>query len=116
MKLFLITIGLLNGSYMLIDGVYVLVKGKYIGPEKPGPWAGIFAGLGIDVFKLGPLFVLFGLLWLIFVYGVQTSQNWVYVFGLIVSAATLWYLPFGTFISIISIVLLLFFRQNLGIQ
>lgn len=50
---------------MLIDGIYVIINGKYIGPPKPGPWANLFYKFNIDVFKLGPLFMLFGILWLL---------------------------------------------------
>ena len=43
MKVLITILGLLNGSYMLLDGLFVLFKGKYIGPAKPGPWANLFA-------------------------------------------------------------------------
>lgn len=98
---------------MLIDGIYVIIKGKYIGPEKPGPWANLFEKLNIDVFKLGPLFIAMGLLWLIWIYALWTNQHWLVTFGLIVSILTLWYLPVGTLFSIIIIVVLLTMRNKL---
>ena len=110
MKLLITILGLINAAFMLLDGIYVMLNGKYIGPEKPGPWAGIFEKMNIDVFKLGPMFILFGLLWFFFIYGFTTYQSWAYPFGIIVSLATLWYLPFGTLISIIALAFLLFFR------
>lgn len=64
MKILITILGMLNGSYMLLDGIFVMLKGKYIGSEKPGPWANIFYRFDINVFKLGPLFVVFGLVWL----------------------------------------------------
>lgn len=110
---FLVTIlGLLNGIFMLIDGIYVMLKGKYIGPPKPGPWANVFYKMGVDVFKLGPLFIVFGILWLIFLYGLWTNQSWSYVFGVVVSILTLWYLPVGTVISLIVLIVLLNTRQQ----
>lgn len=54
----------MNGCYMLLDGIFVIIKGKYIGPEKPGPWANLFYKLDFNVFKLGPVFIIFGVLWL----------------------------------------------------
>ena len=99
---------------MLLDGIVVMTKGKYIGPEKPGPWAELFSRLDINVFKLGPVFIIFGLLWLTWLYGVWTSQNWSYSFGIIISIMTLWYLPVGTIFSIIILLTLLFARQKLG--
>ncbi len=115
MKILLTIIGLINATYMLIDGVFVMMNGKYIGPEKPGPWSNIFAKLNVDVFKLGPMFIVFGLLWFLFVYGLQTSQNWTYWYGMVLSIATLWYLPIGTLISVGVIVLLTIYRNKLGI-
>lgn len=100
---------------MLLDGIFVMFKGKYIGPEKPGPWANLFYKLNVDVFKLGPVFIVFGLFWLIWLYGLWTNQNWVYTFGLVISILTLWYLPVGTFFSIIILLALIFARQKIGV-
>ncbi len=100
---------------MLLDGIFVIIKGKYIGPDKPGPWANLFYKLDIDVFKLGPLFIIYGLLWLIFLFGVWTNQTWSYLLGLIISVLTLWYLPGGTIISILVIIILLTARTKVGL-
>ena len=94
---------------MLLDGLFVMIKGKYIGPEKPGPWANIFYKLNIDVFKLGPLFILFGLAWLTWLYALWTNQNWAYIAGIFISVLTLWYLPVGTLFSLIILTILIFF-------
>jgi hypothetical protein len=115
MKILITILGLLNGVYMLIDGIFVMVKGKYIGPEKPGPWANIFYKLDVNVFKLGPLFVAFGILWLTWLYGLWTNQGWAYIFGIIISILTFWYLPVGTILSIIVLLVLLTARQKLGL-
>jgi hypothetical protein len=115
MKILVTIAALLNGVYMLLDGVYVLLKGKYIGPEKPGPWAELFYKLNIDVFKLGPLFIGFGLLWLTWLYSVWTQQSWSWGFGIVICILTLWYLPVGTILSLMVLGILLFARQKLGI-
>lgn len=114
MKIAITILGLLNGGYMLIDGVYVILNGKYIGPPKPGPWANLFYKLNVDVFKLGPLFIGFGLIWLIFLFGLWTNQSWAHIFGVIISVLTLWYLPVGTIVSIIILVLLMIMKTQLG--
>lgn len=100
---------------MLLDGLYVWIKGKYIGPEKPGPWAILFDRLGIDVFKLGPLFIAFGVLWLIWLYALWTGQPWGYIAGITISLLTLWYLPAGTLLSLIILAVLLAARAKLGL-
>lgn len=113
-KIIMTILALANGIFMTMDGFHVMIKGKYIGPEKPGPWATLFYKLKVDVFKLGPLFILLGLSWLLWVYGLWTNQDWAFAFGIITSALTLWYIKVGTFISIITITLLLIFKQQLG--
>jgi hypothetical protein len=114
MKIVIIVLSLLNGGYMLADGIYVLINGKYIGPEKPGPWANIFQYFNIDVFKLGPLFVLFGLAWLCFITAYISNSDWAFTFGAIMCILTLWYLPAGTIFSLIILVLLMVLRSKAG--
>jgi hypothetical protein len=115
MKLIVVILSFINGAFMLIDGIHVMLKGKYIGPAKPGPWAGLFENFNVDVFKLGPLFVLFGVLWLTLLIGIWTSQSWAFAFGVILSLLTLWYLPVGTAISLLVLLLLIFARAKLGL-
>ena len=114
MRLLLILLGLVNGVYMLADGIFVMIKGKFIGPDKPGPWAELFYRFDIDVFALGPLFAFFGLLWLIWVYAFWTNLTWYNVYGIAISFLTLWYLPIGTLLSILIIVMLYFSKQRNG--
>ena len=113
LKIIITIFGLLNGGFMLLDGIFVTVKGKYIGSEKPGPWAEIFHKMNVDVFKLGWLFILYGLLWLIWIYALWTNKEWTYTLGLTISILTMWYLPVGTLISIIVLVTLLFWRHKI---
>ncbi len=112
MKYLVIGLSLLNGLWMLIDGIYVISNGKYIGPEKPGPWASLISLTGVDVFKLGPLFVLFGVAWLTLVGTLFADVSWAKGFGLVLSVLTLWYLPFGTLISIVVFFALILFIKN----
>lgn len=112
MKILISILSFLNGSWMLADGIFVILKGKYMGPEKPGPWANLFYKLNIDVFKLGSLFIVFGLAWLIFLFAILTKQAWIYWYGLTIAILTLWYLPIGTIISIVILILLLTARQK----
>lgn len=109
MKLAVFILAVINGGFMLIDGLYVILNGKYIGPEKPGPWASLLSLTGIDVFKLGPVFVIFGVAWLGFALSLIADVGWTRLYGLVLSVLTLWYLPFGTAISIAVLLML-----NLG--
>lgn len=111
MKIILCLIALLTGTFMLVDGITVMVKGRYIGPPEPGPWAGLFRAFGINVFSLGPLFLIYGIAWLILVYGTLTNQAWSIRYGLVLAILTLWYLPIGTLMSVIAFILLLLLRR-----
>jgi uncharacterized protein YqgC (DUF456 family) len=112
MKYIVVVLSLINGLWMFIDGIYVSVNGKYIGPDKPGPWASLVGLTGTDVFKLGPVFIIFGAAWLCFVGAFFAEVSWARNFGLILSVLTLWYLPFGTLISLVVIVGLMFVIKN----
>lgn len=102
-----VILSMVIGAYMLIDGIFVILNGKYIGPVKPGPWSILFEKLNINVFKLGPLFCLYGAAWIVFSYFLSMNTSWVRIFGVILGLSTLWYLPLGTLISMIVIVMLL---------
>lgn len=112
MKYVVLALSLINGLWMLIDGVYVMLNGKYIGPEKPGPWASVLSITGVDVFKLGPMFVGFGIAWLVFAAGLFADASWAYWLGVIAAILTLWYLPVGTIISLLNLAILIFFRER----
>lgn len=115
MKILIGILGFLNGGYMLLDGIYVLLKGKYIGPERPGPWSTLLEKMGVgNVFSLGPLFIAFGLCWMVWLYALLTLQPWAVWFGILVSILTLWYLPVGTLFSLIILVILITQKKRLG--
>ena len=113
MKILVLILSFLNGGYMLIDGIYVMARGRYIGPPKPGPWSNVFEIFKIDVFKLGPMFIIFGILWLVWAFGLLTNQSWAFGLGIVVAIITLWYLPVGTVISLFILGVLIFGRQLL---
>src|SRR5215213_6595094 len=102
-KLLLPLVGALAGGWMIFDGVHVLLRGKYFGPEKPGPWSIPFTRLGIDPFRLGPLFILLGVLWLVFLIGTLSGQAWGWYGAMVIAIASLWYLPLGTVLSLVYI-------------
>ncbi len=108
MRYLIIVLSLGNGLWMLADGIYVSLNGKYIGPEKPGPWAWLIGLTGVDVFKIGPVFIALGIAWLIFVSSFWLRASWARNLGLILSILTLWYLPVGSLISIVVFIVLAF--------
>ena len=107
MRILTIILAFINGAYMLFDGAYVMRNGKYFGPAKPGPWSALFEKLGVDVFKLGPLFVVWGLAWLILAFLIVQKKKIAKTLGLAIAVLTLWYLPVGALISVMVIISLL---------
>lgn len=116
MKVIVSILAFLNGGYMLADGAYVIINHKYIGPERPGPWSKIFEAIGIDnVYSLGPLFIIFGLCWLTWLYSFLTRKSWCFGYGIILCILTLWYLPVGTLFSLIIMGILVTRKRRLGL-
>ncbi len=106
---------LLNGGWMAFDGGRALVVGDYVTPKTGqlagalGPWSKIVAGVGI-----GPrstlmkcIFLAYGFAYLAataaFLLG-ASSAWWAIV---VLAALGLWYIPFGTLINVVVIILLL---------
>jgi hypothetical protein len=115
MKASISILAFLLGGFMLTDGIFVMMNGKYIGPDLPGPWAEIFYTFDINVFKLGPLFIAVGLMWLVFLFALRTNRSFAFKLGLAMSILTLWYLPVGTLFSVVILIVLLTKRKKLGI-
>lgn len=86
---------------MLFDGIYVLRIGKYFGPEMPGPWAKIFKALQINIYSIGPLFIIFGICWLSWVCCFWYKWRFIDRLTLLLVIGTLWYFPAGTILSLL---------------
>jgi hypothetical protein len=114
LKFTILFLALLNGGWMVFDGIHVLRKGKYFGPDIPGLWSKIVSSVGINPFKLGPVFVALGVAWLVLGFAVFFTISWAWLALLICSVLTMWYLKVGTVISIIVAALLVLFQANLG--
>lgn len=109
----------LTAGYMLFDGVHALTVGDYLTPASGdyagqlGPWAGLVSSIGIDphstFMKVG--FVVYGLITLAGLAGFITNQPWGRSALLIMAVLGLWYLPIGTAINIV-VLMLLFLKRN----
>jgi hypothetical protein len=104
-----------QGSYMLLDGTRALATGHYITPGSGehagqlGPWSQVVGRVGIPAESTGMklAFVVFGLAWLAVAAGIGFDAPWSRIAGLVVAAATVWYLVPGTVISVLVLALLL---------
>lgn len=96
------------GWWMAFDGLHERVFGDYIRINgQLGPWAGLAQSAGIDPSRLGFTFVAVGLGLIGASFGVYLRRRWGYTAGLLLLAASLLYLGFGTPLALICIVCLL---------
>lgn len=93
---------------MIFDGIHVLARGKYFGPPDPGPWSNLVTRVGLNPFSLGPLFIVLGACWIVFLIAMLRGQPWGRTGAVVVAVASLWYVPVGTVLSVIYLALLLF--------
>jgi hypothetical protein len=110
-----VLLGALLGGWLTFDGARAITVGDYITPRSGphvgqlGPWSRLVAAIGIDPRSsvMKGAHVILGLLWLAAVacYGARLPWGWWGVMGCAV--ASLWYLPLGTLIGIIQMILLL---------
>lgn len=106
MDIVLAVLALLNGGWMIADGIRVITTGAYFGTEL-GPWAGLLRRLGLEPLRMGPVFVALGAVWIlgcVLIFAAPTAGAWVLAGA---GVATLWYLPIGTAISVLTLVTLL---------
>jgi len=105
---------LINAGWMTFDGSRALIVGDYVTPRSGehagqlGPWSGLVDAVGIGPRStlMKSIFVLYGLAYLgtmlAFLLQLPGSQKAL----LLMAVLGLWYLPFGTLINLIVIVLL----------
>ena len=101
----------LQGGYMLFDGIHKLVTGGYFG-QRVGPWAYVVSELGISADSMGPVLVSLGTLWLAAMVGLLLGFGWSRWLLGVLATASLLYVPFGTFLSIAVLVLLLWGKKS----
>jgi hypothetical protein len=108
-------LGCLAGGWMIFDGIFALNTGTFV-TRKTGDYAGqlgiwskVVSLIGIDPRSttMMLIFLLFGSAWfsvsVLYAIGIGWSRS-----ALLVTAiAMLWFLPFGTMIAVLQIVLLL---------
>ncbi len=107
----------LEGGWLAFDGGRALIVGDYVTPRSGpyagqlGPWAKLVSAIGIEprstLMKSIHLFL--GLAWLAVLACFAARFSWAWWGMLTCAIATLWYLPFGTLLSAVQIVLLVLF-------
>lgn len=115
MKLAIVISALIVSLWFVFDCCFALVTGDYVtptsGPYKGqlGPWSKLIWGIGIDPRSslMMWIFVIWGLVWSTVSVSFLLELGWSWWAMLIFAVISSWYLPFGTILCIIQIVLLL---------
>ncbi len=106
------------GSWLVFDGTRAFVKGDYVTPSsgpyagKLGPWSRVVSAVGLEPRSslVKGLHVFLGVCWLaalgIFLW--RPAAGWRALLGM--SVASTWYLPVGTVLSVLEIIILLSLR------
>lgn len=110
-----IAIGLLLGGWLAFDGSRALIKGDYVTPASGayagqlGPWSKLVSAIGIPPRSnlMKTIHVALGVAWLVVIGCFAANASWAWWGVFVCAVLTLWYLPFGTLLSIIQIALLL---------
>lgn len=106
---------LLNGGWMAFDGGRALIVGDYVTPKTGllagtlGPWSEIVEAAGIDPRSglMKSAFLVYGLAYLVATAALVLGAAGAWWSVLVLAVLGLWYIPFGTLINIIVIILLL---------
>ncbi len=97
-----------EGGRALAVGDYITPKsGKYAG--QLGPWSKVVSAVGIEPRStlMKSIFLVYGVIWIGITVCFILNLHWASWAMLIAAAGSLWYLPFGTLLGIVQIILLL---------
>ena len=109
-----------TASWMVFDGSHALTLGDYVTSSEGeyagelGPWAGLVRSFGIDPRSTFMKLTItgFGIVGFIAAAGYASSQPWGQRALLAFAVLVLWYLPFGTLVGILTLILFWFQRSN----
>ena len=114
----IVILALIEAGWMTLDGTRALVVGKYITPKdgRLGPWSNVVSLIGIDPHSrfMKVWFSSFGTIWLMVAIAFASGFGWAKTAMIVCAVASLWYLPLGTLLSLLQILLLTMLRNGTG--
>lgn len=110
-----VALAVIEAGWLAIDGGRAFVVGEYIIPksgpyaDQLGPWSTVVSAVGIEPRSvlMKSIHVGLGSAWLLIAAGYVLGLPWAWCGMLAGAVLSLWYLPFGTLLSLIQIVLLM---------
>ena len=111
----ILLLAFIEGGWLAFDGGRALVVGDYVTPSSGrfagqlGPWSKIVSAIGIEPRStlMKSIHFVLGVTWLAIMVFFARRFPWAWWGMLLCAIAALWYLPFGTLLSVIQIALLL---------
>ncbi len=110
-----LALAVIEAGWLAFDGGRALVVGDYVTPKSGryagqlGPWARVVSAVGIEPRStlMKCIHLALGLSWLVVMICFVLRLPWAWSGMLVCAVLGLWYLPFGTILSVIQIALLL---------
>ncbi len=114
LRVLVLVMAIVEGGWLAFDGGRALIVGDYVTPSSGtyagqlGPWSKLVSAVGIDPRStlMKSIHLTLGLAWLVVIAGFALRLPWAWWGMLGCAVASLWYLPFGTLLSVIQITLL----------
>ena len=109
-----LVLALIEGGWLAFDGGRAFFVGDYVTPKSGqnagqlGPWAKVVSAVGIEPRSnlMKSIHLVLGLTWLGIMICFALRLSWAWSGMVLCAVLGLWYLPFGTLLSLIQIVLL----------
>lgn len=109
-----VALALIEGGWLAFDGGRALLVGDYVTPKSGeyagqlGPWAKVVSAVGIEPRStlMKSIHLVLGLTWLGLTICFVLRWSWAWSGMVLCAVLALWYLPFGTLLSLVQIVLL----------
>lgn len=114
-------LALVEAGWLAFDGARALLVGDYVTPRSGryagqlGPWAKLVSAVGIDPRSrfMKSAHLLIGSAWLVVGIGFGAGVDGAASGMLICAVVTLWYAPWGTVLSLLQIMLLIWLKSNM---
>lgn len=103
-----------EAGWFAFDGGHALATGDYVTPSSGqyagqlGPWAKLVSAIGIEPRStlMKSIHLVLGSVWLVTIVCYIVRVSWARTGMILCAVAGLWYLPFGTLLSVIQLALL----------